>query len=409
MQLPNNCHIKGKICVSPRNWESVKADADKKWEIFYTFCDGNLKQEKFVRVKNGLNRCATLQEKQEFVRNAIEQEKFELMAGYNPITGTEPKISDPKIITFKSALEFAFNKIKVVDEYRAVIKSTLNYIYPAMEALGFDNLPIQEVSRKHIKQTLEKCGELKLQTDISIGKTGRTRKGTWNNSQYNAYRKDLHKLFADMIDEELLENNPVTNIKKQKTVITPRRQLTIEEWEMVIKHLNKNYPEFGRFTTMFLLSGSRIIEMLAIRKEDIKLYDHQFFVTVRKGKIERKEPRTIRDEILEQWKYIYDMAKPGEYIFGERLVPQLRNKSIRREQITRRWEEHVKKKLNIPADIYSLKHSNLDDIAEKISLLLAQKAAGHLSPDTTSKYYVPGQKKREHEVLRSIPSKFSLN
>jgi integrase len=393
IQLPNNCRI-GKIGVSPKNWQSPKANPAEDWMIFYRFYDDNLNQEKFVRIKNGLNRFDTLKEKQEFVKNALQVINDELLNGFNPIAQIAPAVESVQksvqIITLRAALESAFDKMVVVHNTRTDINSMLNYVYPALERLGFDTLPIQEITRKHIKLLFE---------DLAKNKK------TWSANLFNHYRKYLHKLFADIIDDELLENNPVTHIKKQKSVHNQRKELTLEERRLIDKHLYKNYPAFWRFTNIFFHSGSRITEMLALRKSDIDLEKHQFTVLIKKGKEHRREPRTIKDIVFNEWQHIYELASGNQYIFSRSLLPG--NVQIRREQITRRWEEHVKKKLHIEADFYSMKHSNLDETSELAGIIMAQKAAGHASPVITMKYYNKGQKKREHELLRKVNNKFA--
>jgi len=390
IQLPDNCRA-GNFNIYPENWNLKNADPTLTWKISFWFYDDKTGKRKLVRLSD-VNRYSALREKQKAFKKLLDDTLIDLQhRNWNPITD-DILDNDADIVTIKTALRTALTKIKVVHSYHLVIKSMLKYVFISIDRLKYDSLPIENITRLHIKQIFE---------DLPKHKT------TFSAYTHNSYRKDLHLLFEQIVDDELLEHNPVTKLKRQKATTPIRRQLTIEEWERINKHLRKNYPEFWRFTVIFLLSGSRITEMLAIHKEDINLYDQEFNVTVKKGKTESGEPRVIRNEILEHWKYLYNLAKPGEYIFSKGLLPG--PKQIRRDQITRRWEEHVKKKLNIPADIYSLKHSNLTDIAEKINIVLASKAGGHVSPDTTSKYYVQGQKKREHEILKSIPSKFSLN
>jgi len=66
--------------------------------------------------------------------------------------------------------------------------------------------------------------------------------------------------------------------------------------------------------------------------------------------------------------------KKEDYIFSKYL--ETGKTSNRPEQITRRWKRHVKDKLGIEADFYSLKHLNTDETA---ALLDLGDAAAHES------------------------------
>ena len=68
---------------------------------------------------------------------------------------------------------------------------------------------------------------------------------------------------------------------------------------------------------------------------------------------------------------------------------------------------HVKKKLGITADFYSLKHLNLDEISGALDIEAAAMMAGHTSPVITMKHYAVNEKDREMERLRKVNNKFS--
>ena len=85
--------------------------------------------------------------------------------------------------------------------------------------------------------------------------------------------------------------------------------------------------------------------------------------------------RTIKDIALQLWVEILKDAKPEDYLFSIGLKPG--SKKIIREQITRRWNVYVKKKLNILADFYSLKHLNIDETADALDIKDASEMAGN--------------------------------
>ena len=145
-----------------------------------------------------------------------------------------------------------------------------------------------------------------------------------------------------------------------------------------------------------------------MKKEDVRLNEQRFKVTMKKGKKLEEVWVTIKTIALPFWEEVYGMADLGQYLFAEGLEPGTRDSPIRGEQISRRWRRHIKQKLGITADFASLKHSNLDEIAAifakggtRDGIAEAQRAAGHSTPVITMTY-LPGQRERNHQELKDI-------
>ncbi|WPV66334.1 hypothetical protein [Chitinophaga sp. LS1] len=105
---------------------------------------------------------------------------------------------------------------------------------------------------------------------------------------------------------------------------------------------------------------------------------------------------------------------PALYIFSEDLKPMLRDTPIRQEQISRRWNSHVKKALNITADFYSLKHSRTsDDINSEIRKVIkkaTRKAArknGHTTSRMVEQVYDTQYKDRLFKINKNSKSQFA--
>jgi integrase len=155
---------------------------------------------------------------------------------------------------------------------------------------------------------------------------------------------------------------------------------------------------------IFFHSGAREQELLLIKKSDIDIKRQRYKVIIRKGKDYVEKWRTIKDIVLPLWQEVFELASGDQYLFSEGLNPG--DKTIRRDQITRRWRTHVKQKLSITADFYSLKHSNLDEIAEALDIEAAQKAAGHTTAVITMDYAI-GEKERQHQRLKKVKNVFA--
>jgi hypothetical protein len=78
-------------------------------------------------------------------------------------------------------------------------------------------------------------------------------------------------------------------------------------------------------------------------------------------------------------------CRPTDYVFSRGLKPGAL--PINPIQITRRWRTHIKKKLGIDCDWYSLKHLNTTNNVDKVLLAIreAQEAAAKLTAHKSTK------------------------
>ncbi|HJV19267.1 MAG TPA: tyrosine-type recombinase/integrase [Sediminibacterium sp.] len=393
LQLPNNCRA-GNISVFPKNWKASKADLSKAWRINYWFYDDNLGQKRQVVIK--MNKFKTLQERQDAVRELIDNELDLLQRqGFNQITRMFNCPTDDQISEFTplaEALEYSKNvlKGKVENNTYLDIKSCVKYIQPAAVALGYHRLPMKDIKRKQVKCLLDQCGKMKEK---------------WSANNYNHYRKYLSIVFNELVEMEVMELNYCRTLTKQKAVKRIRQTLSMEDRKRIYDHLYANYYSFWRFTIIFFHSGSRETEVMALRETDVNLQQQKFKVLIKKGKSSREEWRTIPDSCIELWRQVVREAKPGDYLFSEGLLPG--DKKISSRQITKRWRVHVKEKLGITADFYSLKHSNLDEVSAQLGVLAAQAMAGHSTPVVTMNHYLVGEGSRQHERLKHVSNSFA--
>ena len=408
LSLPNNCRS-GKMSVFPSNWKTVRASPSVTWRISYWFYDDNLNKKRKIVIK-GMNHLSTALAKKQAVEMLMADE-IDLIKnqGYNRITETysihvENDFSEHT--PFCEALDFAFTKVEAEPATIIDLKSCLNYLKKAAVKLSYDRAPVGEVKRRHLMQLLEKCGEIKKNSVIVIGKKGQTRAGVWTANTYNQYRSNLSMLYKRLVKMELVDSNIVEGIDKQKSVIKIRETLSKEERKTINELIFKKDYYFWRFLHIFFHSGSRTTEILRLKHEDVDLSGQRFKVLVKKGGGYREEWRVIKDVALSLWDEIIQNSKKGQYLFGEGLVPRLSDKPIRREQITKRWKRHIKVPLGITADFYSLKHSNIDETAELLSINDASKMAGHTTSVITMAHYAVGEKERQHNRLKTVANKF---
>jgi integrase len=397
--LPNGCKC-SEMSVSPKNWQTSKASLDVTWYIHYRFYDANQADEarfangKQVIIKAGLNRLKTLSERQIMVKALLEAEKELLeVEQYNPITGYKvPKNKGKTLgdLPIMEAFEFAFEKKDCTNHMKEDFRSILKYVSQAAEKTGLTTLPITKVERHHIKELLDCCGKVKK---------------NWSPNTFNQYRAHLSILCKELVEYDALPYNPTIGIAKKKVILKNRKTLSIQERLEIAEVLKSKEPDFWRFLQIFFHSGCRETELVNLKVENIHLEEQRFSILVKKGRQYRETEKVIKDVALPFWEEQLKMAKPGYFVFGKGLRP---NKNpIRPEQITRRWKRHIKDKLGIEADFYSLKHLNTDETAALLDLGDAAAHNSHTSTVITLKHYAFGEKARQQERIKKVGNSFA--
>jgi site-specific recombinase XerC len=398
--LSNGCRMSNPT-VNPKEWKTGGVTLLKKdWLIQYRFYDPKFKDDvKFAKGKlilvRGMNEFKNLPDRRLATKALIDDiVNDHLHEGFNPITKTFFKAEQ---------IDYEINpRTKFIDALQAVMnlkfkdsnlfldfKSVLKYTKEASEKLRFDSMPISDIKRRHLRILLDFLGTIKK---------------NWTANNYNHYRKYLSILFNQLVEMETLEYNPLEKITKKKTIQRIRKTLTDDERSLVDNHLKKNHYEFWRYMQLFFHSGRRSTELLNVKKLDVFIVDQKFKVLEKKGNVYREIWVPIKSIAVPLWLELLNAAKPTDYIFGKFLKPGA--VATCSHQITKRWRLHVKEKLNIEADFYSLKHSNADDIAKAHSLQLAQQFIGHSSAAMT-RIYATGQSDRDLDALKLVSNEFA--
>ena len=389
-QLPNGCSC-STLAVYPKKWKRANAPVSKDWYIHYRFYDPTEQNPKKVIIK-GMNSEHTAARRRQITEILLQYEIDQLNKGYNPF---KKRIENPQVpagdmnfnTTFVKALRMAHEGLVCKPETKTDIRCVLNFTETAITQLGYDQLSIGEIRKKHIKTIF-----------VKLSKT----KKIWNANQHNHYRKYLGILFNEIMEYLDLEYNPAYQIKRLKTVKRLRKTLTLQERKTIDLRLRESKYTFWRFMHIFFHSSSRESELMLLKKSDVDIVGQKFKVTILKGMTETFKP--IKDIVLPLWQQVYNEAKTGQFLFAKGLCPG--DVSINPRQITRRWRVHVKEKLNIEADFYSMKHSNLDEIAAALSLEDASKAASHTTPVITMDYTY-GEKERQMNRVKKVNNAFS--
>ena len=392
-QLPNGCRC-SEILVTPTNWKKTGASVKKDWRIYYTFYDPSEKvkyphgKQKVVK---GMNKCKTLAERRAETAEIISAEKQLLRDGYNPIKNAimHPKTSDIEPTTpLPDALQFAIDKKILATGTRSDMKSCLKYVTQSAGILGYNDIDVTQIRRKHIRLILDKVAEIRAPLSPM---------------RFNKYRTYLMILFDELMQLDAVEFNPVAGIKKQKEIRKRRLTLTLEERLIVNAHLLAKYPSFYRFLHIFFHSGARESEIIKVQAKDVDLINQRVKYIVLKGRQPVEVERVIKSIVLPLWKEQMKECKPNDYLFARGLKPGA--ESIQSYQITKRWYRLVKNPLGISADFYSLKHLNTDETAALLNINDAAALNAHKGGKIT-RLYAQGEDERQMERLRNLGNGF---
>jgi site-specific recombinase XerC len=396
--LPFGCYC-SPLKVHPKNWQTSSAPIKKDWYVFYRFYDPvfrdspKLKKGKLVIIK-GVNHFKTRTERQSETQLLLDQELLKLKeAAYNPITGKSMHIQESFEIEpftpFIEALTKAEQRIQVAPSTRRDLRSMLRYVTNAAIHLRYNELPIKAISRKHIKQVLSHI-------DIYYGE---------NSYRYNKIRSYLMILYKELIELETVEVNPLRDIAKKKRTEKLRRLPSIEDRCTIDQYLKEHQYRLWLFMHIFFHSGARLTEMMNIQRQHVNLIKQTFIVTIKKGSYYKEVEKPIKNIALPYWLEAMASSKNNDFIFSKGLMPG--TEPIQSFQITKRWNLHVKKKLGIKEDFYSLKHLNLDETAALLNINDAAAMASHTSVTVTLKHYAINETQRQNERLKLVHNKFA--
>ena len=387
------------IEVFPKNWKTKKASLKKDWYIYYRFYTNDVHDNPkntngSLVVRKGMNHFKTLEERQNETVRVLSKEKDKLeIEGYNPlvIKDKTPAIEIATVIettSFIKALRIVEKNIKGSDSSKRDLKSILGFVSEAASTLNYSDISVSSVSRKHLKQIL-------LLIDEKYGESPH---------RYNKVRSYLMILYNELIELELVDANPLTAIKKRKTIERLRDLPSIEARKIIDSHLHENHYSFWVFMNIFFHSGARLTEMMLVKRKDVELNKQCFKIIIKKGSTYKEVEKPIKNIALKFWEIAVANANQEDYIFSKNLKPGV--SPIQSYQITKRWKRLVKVKLGIAEDFYSLKHLNLDETSAILDLKDASKMASHTSTAVTKKHYAVNENSRQNTRLKEVNNPF---
>jgi integrase len=405
ISLPGNCSM-SQPSVHPSNWKTVAATTASNWYIQYRFFDPLHAPKGKQYILKGMNEYRTTSERRDATERLLSDYTALLKQGFNPITEkwniAESSGEIEAYTPLTHALQIAAKKVPVDENTKPDIKWMMNYVPLAIEALEWQNMPIGDVRKKHVKRILDKCADIKSRKDP---KTGRVINVTWSDYKYNQFRTYLMIVFAEIVECDALDANPCRELRKKKTVKRKRLTLTKKQRIQVDTHLQQTDPDFWRFLHIFFHSGARETEIMKIKRKDVDLENQTFTSLVKKDRTYCEKDRTIKDIVLPLWKEVTKNAGPDDYLFSYGFKPGPKPYSA--DNINKKWKAQIKDEFAISADFYSLKHSNTTETVNLAGDLAAATQNAHKGTGMVVKIYDVDRSHRIHESLKEINNPFA--
>jgi integrase len=352
-----------------------------------------------------LNKIENLKERESSYNDYIKILLDDLKKGWNPNIPDEIQMQED--MYFVEALRFALEKKKdnISKKTHSGYEGTINYIEKSVKLVGMDYLKIVDAKRAYLKLIMEKCKS----------------ENKWTNKSYNKHLNHLKAVLSELIQWEVIENNPAFNIKNLTTEesiahVPP----TDQEMNIIKTELKKNHPNFYNYISVIFHLGIRPEEILKIRLSMVDMDKNVITLPPNITK-NRKKYRImpINKHLKRDLETMSFRELPKDYfLFGSFKEAGLGNRGknqflpdfipgpthTNRDTATRRWESVVKIGLKIDCTMYSIKKYGANKKASAgISTEAIQGVFGHSEKETTLIYLTNQDEINRKEVMDNSP------
>jgi hypothetical protein len=386
--LPNNCRL-GKIKVYPSDWADGDNDLLKlRWRITFRFYDDNINQSKLVKIES-FNSEYTLKERRVSVRKELKGIQENLNDGYNPFLRRRPEPAKKEVgpnTPFLEALAFARSKLQKSDTTMRDIKTFVGLVDKFAKEMKIQDEPICNIKRKHLRELFDKCAVLKS--------------GQMSPDKFNRTRTYIGIVYSELMEYDIVEANIPLSLKTKKGAIKRMRtEITDQQRKTIDDYLKEKYHGMWVYLHCFFHSGARSTEMFNLQVKDVDFDRQQIKYLVKKGKVYREVIRVMPDISVKYWREAVGNAPKDYYVFSRGRKPG--PGKIRSYQISKSWNRHIKTKLKIDFDFYSLKHMKLTEISDNLGQQAAADQGGESVRMIEQKYDLKSKKRKDESLKRS--------
>lgn len=357
--------------IYPKN--PTPADMSKEWRVWFKY-PHNGKVYTISRLTT-LVECKTFAQRLGRAKALVELLQERLDRGWNPVTDTYPiksleDVEKERLVNmpFPDALDFAYGKKlkdwshKTSQDYKSIIKGLKAHC---------GTMPVSEMKRRDYKELLEKV--------------------TQDAKAFNKYRSMLSGLISELVEWDIIEYNPIRDIKTKSVQKTfAHRPPTEDERAAIVTRLKGT--NFFRFIALVYGCGIRPKEIIRMRIRHLHKKESMFRLTkeVTKSGNERDVyiPRWVMDLLSELNLHSYPMET---FLFSTDFLPGPKQLPVNKSHQV--WKKLIKDGLGLDCDLYSLKKLSGDDMVKLqrkegvMNLLqLPQLQFGHSSTSQTEVY-----------------------
>ncbi|RRO19690.1 tyrosine-type recombinase/integrase [Flavobacteriaceae bacterium 14752] len=325
----------------------------KYWYVYYYFRNPEtnaLDSKSKFAVKHGINRLKTVAERKKYGKNLIEVYTELLASGFNPYEKqrTTDLTELEKSYNLNDALDYALatKKKTVADNTYKDWESRTEKFKTFAKSNGFINYPVKSITTKHFIVFLNNLEDKGL-----------------NAKTINNYRACLSSLFSFLVNDLIVETNPLSVIKKRKTNPVKNKPFTPTQIQDIKKYLEKNDPVLLDYIRFVGYAFLRPVEICRIKVGDVHLKDNLLYVKTKTQKVSHVFIINALKEVIKSRLYLN--AKPDHYLMT--LNKKAGAWNVGETTKTKHFSDAfkvVKKKFNFGDDysIYSFRHSFALDI-----------------------------------------------
>ena len=353
--------------------------SEKGWYVWFRY-SGSLK-----RYKLGINYIKNISEREKQANALVAALLLKLKKGWNPLVPELPQLGED--LTLMDALNFCLDQKKQTLSSKSIsgYKGTVKFSNASIDRLDLNMLKIHDVKRAHIRTIIDESRQFYK----------------WSNKNRNKHLNHLKALMSELIEHDILENNPAHKIKNLGVVESrANTPATDDEHDKIKNCLSDNHPNFFNFIKTIYYTGARPKELLSVKLEMISLKHREIILPAEITKL-RKSDRTviIDDGLLEVLLEMEIEKYPKDfYLFGSFRTSGRGNVGkyldfipgptpLKRDTATKRWKRIIKDGLGIDVNMYSYKHKGGNDkLRAGVDLDSIRNQYGHSNKKMTKTY-----------------------
>jgi integrase len=325
----------------------------KYWYVYYYFRNpetGALDSKSKFVVKHNINRLDSIAERKKYGKNLIEVYTELLASGFNPYEKQRTTdITDlEKSYNLNDALDYALEQKKqsVASNTYKDWESRTNKFKDFAKKSGFLNYPCQSITTKHFIVFLNNLEDKGL-----------------NSKTINNYRACLSSLFSLLVNDLVIENNPLSVIKKRKTNPVKNKPFTPEQINEIKIYLEKHDPVLLDYIRFVGYAFLRPVEICRIKVGDVHLKDNILYVKTKTEKVSHIFIIDALKEVIEKRLHLTTAKNDFLITPTKKAGPWPVGETTKTKHFSDAFKK-VKKKFDFSDDysIYSFRHSFALDI-----------------------------------------------